>query len=194
MYCVHLFKFGAPSEILYDNKPSYRYRHFIQSNCQHAYLSEAKGATFLFENQMTDLVIEKGRLKAIVTEKETIPTDVVILALGHSARDTFEMLEQKAIPMEAKNFAVGFRVEHPQKMIDQAMYGEWTGPKLPAAPYKVTSNFPNGRGVYSFCMCPGGYVVNASSEPERTCVNGMSYSGRNAANANSAIIVSVNER
>ena len=71
------------------------------------------------------------------------------------------------------------------------MYGEWTGPKLPAAPYKVTSNFPNGRGVYSFCMCPGGYVVNASSEPERTCVNGMSYSGRNAANANSAIIVSV---
>lgn len=101
------------------------------------------------------------------------------------------MLEQKAIPMEAKNFAVGFRVEHPQKMIDQAMYGDWNGPKLPAAPYKVTSNFPNGRGVYSFCMCPGGYVVNASSEPERTCVNGMSYSGRNAANANSAIIISV---
>ena len=191
-YVLRTFvKFGAPSEILYDNKPHIGTDILSKVIANMRTYLEAKGATFLFENQMTDLVIEKGRLKAIVTEKETIPTDVVILALGHSARDTFEMLEQKAIPMEAKNFAVGFRVEHPQKMIDQAMYGEWTGPKLPAAPYKVTSNFPNGRGVYSFCMCPGGYVVNASSEPERTCVNGMSYSGRNAANANSAIIVSV---
>ena len=177
-YVLRTFvKFGAPSEILYDNKPHIGTDILSKVIANMRTYLEAKGATFLFENQMTDLVIEKGRLKAIVTEKETIPTDVVILALGHSARDTFEMLEQKAIPMEAKNFAVGFRVEHPQKMIDQAMYGEWTGPKLPAAPYKVTSNFPNGRGVYSFCMCPGGYVVNASSEPERTCVNGMSYSG-----------------
>ena len=93
--------------------------------------------------------------------------------------------------METKSFAVGFRVEHPQKMINQAMYGDWKGKPLPSAPYKVTSNFPNGRGVYSFCMCPGGYVVNASSMKEGTCVNGMSYSGRSGSNANSAIIVSV---
>jgi hypothetical protein len=93
--------------------------------------------------------------------------------------------------MEAKNFAVGFRVEHPQSMINEVMYGENKTKHLPAAPYKVTSNFPNGRGVYSFCMCPGGYVVNASSYGGGTCVNGMSYSGRGGSNANSAIIVSV---
>ena len=156
-YVLRTFvKFGAPSEILYDNKPHIGTDILSKVIANMRTYLEEKGATFLFENQMTDLVIEKGQLKAIVTRKETIPTDVVILALGHSARDTFEMLEQKAVPMEAKNFA-----------------------------------FPNGRGVYSFCMCPGGYVVNASSEPERTCVNGMSYSGRNAVNANSAIIVSV---
>ena len=127
-----------------------------------------------------------------MTEEETYPASAVILALGHSARDTFEMLDaKKEIPMEVKNFAVGFRVEHPQTMIDTIMYGDYKGAKLPASPYKVTSNFPNGRGVYSFCMCPGGYVVNASSEEGRSCVNGMSYSGRNGANANSAIIVSV---
>lgn len=125
------------------------------------------------------------------TRDEFLEADAVILALGHSARDTFRMLKERRIPMECKNFAVGFRVEHPQKMIDRAMYGDWQGMPLPAAPYKVTSNFPNGRGVYSFCMCPGGYVVNASSMAGGTCVNGMSYSGRRAANANSAIIVSV---
>ena len=193
-YVLRTFvKFGAPSEILYDNKPHIGTDILSKVIANMRTYLEAKGATFLFENQMTDLVIEKGRLKAIVTEKETIPTDVVILALGHSARDTFEMLEQKAIPMEAKNFAVGFRVEHPQKMIDQAMYGEWTGPKLPAAPYKVTSNFPNGRGVYSFCMCPGGYVVNASSEEGGPVVNGMSNADRASGFANSAIVVSVSE-
>ena len=103
------------------------------------------------------------------------------------------MLHRHQLPMEAKNFAVGFRVEHPQQMIDDVMYGNGkrNALRLPAAPYKVTSNFPNGRGVYSFCMCPGGYVVNASSMKEKTCVNGMSYSGRSGKNANSAIIVSV---
>ena len=95
--------------------------------------------------------------------------------------------------MEAKNFAVGFRVEHPQSMSNKYMYGT-AGENLPASPYKVTSNFPNGRGVYSFCMCPGGYVVNSSSEEGGLVVNGMSYSGRNGSNANSAIIVSVNEK
>ena len=191
-YVLRTFvKFGAPSEILYDNKPHIGTDILSKVIANMRTYLEAKGATFLFENQMTDLVIEKGRLKAIVTEKETIPTDVVILALGHSARDTFEMLEQKAIPMEAKNFAVGFRVEHPQKMIDQAMYGEWTGPKLPAAPYKVTSNFPNGRGVYSFCMCPGGQVMASNSEENSVVTNGMSNFARDGINANSALLVNV---
>ena len=95
-------------------------------------------------------------------------------------------------PMEAKNFAVGFRVEHPQKMINDTLYGKQKL-DMPAAPYKVTSNFPNGRGVYSFCMCPGGYVVNSSSEEEMLVVNGMSYSGRDSSTANSAIIISVDE-
>ena len=105
-----------------------------------------------------------------MTEDDTvIPADVAILALGHSARDTFTMLHRHQLPMEAKNFAVGFRVEHPQQMINDAMYGNGkrNALRLPAAPYKVTSNFPNGRGVYSFCMCPGGYVVNASSMKEK---------------------------
>jgi len=114
----------------------------------------------------------------------------VVLALGHSARDTFQTLYERKIPMEVKNFAVGFRVEHPQSMINDALYGKQEI-SMPAAPYKVTANFPNGRGVYSFCMCPGGYVVNSSSEKGHLVVNGMSYSGRNSSTANSAIIVSV---
>ena len=150
------------------------------------------GAEFRFQTCLKDIQIKENALHALVTEDDTvIPADVAILALGHSARDTFMMLYRHQLPMEAKNFAVGFRVEHPQQMIDDAMYGKRNALRLPAAPYKVTSNFPNGRGVYSFCMCPGGYVVNASSMKEKTCVNGMSYSGRSGKNANSAIIVSV---
>ncbi len=115
----------------------------------------------------------------------------MVLAIGHSARDTFEMLYETGLAMEAKPFAVGMRVEHPQSMINQAQYGMSEPGQLGAAPYKVTAKASNGRGVYSFCMCPGGYVVNASSEPGRLAVNGMSYSGRDGSNANSAIIVSV---
>ncbi|MDY2654925.1 MAG: FAD-dependent oxidoreductase, partial [Eisenbergiella porci] len=115
----------------------------------------------------------------------------VVLAIGHSARDTFEMLEQKKIPMEAKAFAVGLRVEHPQSLIDLSQYAcEWPE-HLPPASYKLTAQTSENRGVYSFCMCPGGYVVNAASEEKRLAVNGMSYSSRDGRNANSAIIVSV---
>jgi hypothetical protein len=121
-------------------------------------------------------------------------TEIIVLALGHSARDTFAVLHDLKLPMTAKNFAVGFRVEHPQVMIDRCLYGREARGKLPASPYKVTANFPNGRGVYSFCMCPGGYVVNSSSEEGSLVVNGMSYSGRNGKNANSAIIVSVDAK
>ena len=185
-------RFGAPEQILYENKPHIG-TDILMSVMQNMrkYLLE-KGATIHFETKMSDLVIEQGQCVGVQTDKEFFAAEVIILALGHSARDTFLMLDGRNVPMEAKSFAVGFRVEHPQHMIDHAMYGDWAGEKLPAAPYKVTSNFPNGRGVYSFCMCPGGYVVNASSEENATCVNGMSYAKRDGNNANSAIIVSVN--
>lgn len=189
-YVLETFvRFGAPEEILYDAKPHIG-TDVLMSVIERmrAYLQE-RGATFFFDTTVTDLVIEQGVCRGVVTTQGLFEAQVVILALGHSARDTFAMLERRGIPMEAKSFAVGFRVEHPQLMIDAAMYGE--GPLLRAAPYKVTSNFPNGRGVYSFCMCPGGFVVNASSEAGGTCVNGMSYAKRDGENANSAIIVSV---
>jgi len=123
-----------------------------------------------------------------VTDK---PTQALVLAIGHSARDTFEMLKRKEIPMTTKAFAVGVRVEHKQSMINENQYGSAQPDGLPAAPYKLTANLENGRGVYTFCMCPGGYVVNASSEAGRLAVNGMSYSGRDGQNANSAVIVTV---
>lgn len=194
-YVLETFvKFGAPSEILYDAKPHIGTDILAKViKNMRDYLIE-HGAEFRFQTCLKDIQIKENALQALVTEDDTvIPADVAILALGHSARDTFTMLHRHQLPMEAKNFAVGFRVEHPQQMINDAMYGNGkrNALRLPAAPYKVTSNFPNGRGVYSFCMCPGGYVVNASSEEHRLAVNGMSYSDRGGSNANSAIIVSV---
>lgn len=127
-----------------------------------------------------------------------IDTNVVILAIGHSSRDTYEMLYEKELPMEAKPFAVGVRVEHSQDYINRTQYGaeykERYADSLPASPYKLTARAEDGRGVYSFCMCPGGYVVNASSEEGRLAVNGMSYSGRNGKHANSAIVVAIDEK
>ncbi|MCM1282224.1 MAG: FAD-binding protein [Roseburia sp.] len=198
--CVleHFVRFGAPECILYESKPHIG-TDVLETVIQNMrdYL-EAKGTTFYFGTKLQELLVENGSCRGVSCETAggtlTLETEAVVLAPGHSARDTFQMLERMGIPMEAKSFAVGFRVEHPQKMIDYAMYGDYRESPLPAAPYKVTSNFPGGRGVYSFCMCPGGYVVNASSEKDGTAVNGMSYSGRNGANANSAIIVSVSPK
>ncbi len=127
----------------------------------------------------------------VINGVEVIESDAVVLAIGHSARDTFEMLYHKQIPMEAKAFAVGLRMEHPRRLIDRMQFGMEEHPLLPAATYKVTVQTSSGRGVYSFCMCPGGYVVNASSEQGRLAVNGMSYSGRSGDNSNSAMIVTV---
>ena len=150
------------------------------------------GGSFRFETKVTDLFIENGRLTAVeVNHKEKIPADVCVLALGHSARDTVQMLHKRGLYMEPKSFAVGVRMEHPQEMINMALYGEQQNDLLGAASYKVTHTCKNGRGVYSFCMCPGGYVVNASSEPEMLAVNGMSYHARDSRNANSALIVTV---
>uniref|UniRef100_UPI0040576903 NAD(P)/FAD-dependent oxidoreductase n=1 Tax=Agathobacter sp. TaxID=2021311 RepID=UPI0040576903 len=185
-------RFGAPEAILYENKPHIGTDILcgVIRNMRH-YLIE-KGVTVRFDTCVTDFVIENNVIREVVCKTEHIPVSVLILALGHSARDTFERLHALHVPMEAKNFAVGFRVEHPQSMIDEAMYGlQQKSDFLPPSPYKVTANFPNGRGVYSFCMCPGGFVVNASSEEQRLAINGMSYSKRNSSTANSAIIVSV---
>ena len=134
---------------------------------------------------------EVGHTMAGTCSGGYLECESLVLATGHSARDTFSMLLDRGVPMEAKSFAVGLRVEHPQRMIDLSQYGTEHPGDLGAAPYKVTAKARDGRGVYSFCMCPGGYVVNASSEEGRTAVNGMSYSARDGKNANSAVIVTV---
>ena len=184
-------KFGAPEQILYDNKPHIGTDILSEVIINMRNWLIGHGCEFIFGCQAKDFVIEKNQVTGIICNDRSFPAEAVILAPGHSARDTFIRLKELSVPMEVKNFAVGFRVEHPQEMINEAMYGKHPSILLPAAPYKVTSNFPNGRGVYSFCMCPGGYVVNSSSEEGKTVVNGMSYSGRSGKNANSAIIVSV---
>lgn len=185
-------KFGAPEHILYESKPHIGTDVLAEVIAAMRNEIIRLGGEVRFETCMTGIQAEKGNLFAIATEKgEVIETEVCILAPGHSARDTFEMLEKTELHMEPKAFAVGFRVEHPQHFINQTQYGDIYCDRLEAAPYKVTANLANGRGVYSFCMCPGGYVVNASSEQGRLAVNGMSYSDRGSQNANSAIIVSI---
>ena len=185
-------KYGAPESILYENKPHIGTDILAKVIKRMRTDLSARGAEFLFESCMTDILIENGRLKAItINGTHTMETECCVLAIGHSARDTFRILSDKSLDMTAKSFAVGFRVEHPQTEINLTQYGELYANELPAAPYKLTANLNNGRGVYSFCMCPGGYVVNASSEEQRLAVNGMSYSDRNSRNGNSAIIVSV---
>ncbi len=159
------------------------------------------GGTVCFGTQVTDLLIEGGRLRGVtVTEragdgtgqrKRDIRAEAVILAVGHSARDTFSMLSDRGVPMQPKAFAVGLRIQHPQKMIDASQYGTADVRILGPASYKLTHQTAAGRGVYSFCMCPGGYVVDASSENGRLAVNGMSNHDRAGENANSALIVTV---
>lgn len=182
---------GGPKEILYQNKPHIgtdRLRDVVRSMREQII---AWGGEVRFKSKMTDLVIENGRIKAVmVNDKEQIACDVCVLALGHSARDSFEMMYNRGIPMEQKNFAIGLRIEHPQEMISRSQYGE-AYHKLPAADYKLTYHASNGRSIYSFCMCPGGYVVNSSSEEGHMVVNGMSNYKRDAINANSALVVNV---
>lgn len=184
--------FGASEDILYDAKP-----HLgtdVLCDIVKGIRLEIKrlGGEVRFHSKLTGICLQDGRLKGIIVNgTEEIPCSQAVLAIGHSARDTAEMLYEKDVPMEAKAFAVGLRVEHPQRMINVSQYGREEPGKLGPAAYKVTASAFTKRGVYSFCMCPGGYVVNASSERGRLAVNGMSYSGRGGENANSAIIVSV---
>ncbi len=195
---------GADPSILYESKPHIGTDVLkkVVRNIREKIIE--KGGEFFFETKVTHLITEDGEFKGFddvikskkivgvrVEDQREFRSDVVVLAIGHSARDTFYMLKDIGVLMEQKPFAVGLRVEHPQSMINESQYGISDPKSLPPSPYKVTAQSPTGHGVYSFCMCPGGYVVNASSEPGRLCVNGMSYSGRDGNNANSAIIVTV---
>ena len=194
--------FGAPRQILYDSKP-----HIgtdILCNIVERMREEIKklGGEVRFHSQVTDIEYSTASdgtksLSALhvwnteTGESSLLQTELAVLAIGHSARDTFETLQRLGIEMQAKSFAVGVRVEHPQKFINENQYGKEYDPSLPAAPYKLTAKAQDGRGVYTFCMCPGGYVVNASSEEGYLAVNGMSYSKRDGENANSAVVVTV---
>lgn len=189
-------KFGAKEDIRYINKPHIGTDVLtdVVRNMRNAIIEA--GGQVRFETKLTDIVVKDNAVEAvIVNDSERINADSLVLALGHSARDTFKLLNEKGLVMEPKSFAVGVRMEHPQEMIDMSMYGmrheDSKDQILGAADYKLTAQASNGRAVYSFCMCPGGFVVNASSEDGMTAVNGMSYSGRDSQNANSAIIVSV---
>lgn len=192
---------GAPESITYESKPH------IGTDVLSAVVKEmrkyicAHGGEVRFHSQVTDIQTHSDngqkilrKLKIYDSQKEEtylLDTDLAVFAIGHSARDTFSMLYQHGLPMQPKAFAVGVRIEHPQEMINQDQYGKNYPSFLPAASYKLTANLDNGRGVYTFCMCPGGYVVNASSEEHRLAVNGMSYSRRDSQNANTAVIVTV---
>ena len=190
---------GAPEEILYWNKPHLGTDVLI-SVVEHIRKEiESLGGEVRFGTQLTDIDIRDGRVRGVYTKCNDVPkqeaayleTEVLVLAIGHSARDTFAMLKDRAVPMERKAFAVGVRIEHPQDMINVSQYGEGYPKALPTAAYKVTRKVSSDRGVYSFCMCPGGYVVNASSEEGGLAVNGRSYQARDSRNANSAMIVTV---
>ena len=186
---------GAPEDILYTNKPHIGTDILVDvvRNMRNRILQW--GGEIHFHSQFVDFELEtEGTVSVTIRSNNMVKqyqTEQLVLAIGHSARDTFQMLYEKQLPIVAKSFAVGVRVEHRQQMIDDSQYGSNPPYKLPVASYKVTANLPNKRGVYSFCMCPGGYVVNASSEEGHLAVNGMSYHARDGVNANSAIIVTV---
>ncbi len=188
-----LVSFGAAEEILYESKPH------VGTDVLCTVVKRMReeilrlGGQVRFSARVTDFCFKDGRLSSLmINDDEELRVSAAVLATGHSARDTFEKLYEKAVDMSPKAFAVGFRVEHPQEMIDVSQYGKIADRTLlPPAPYKLTFHAANGRSVYSFCMCPGGYVVNASSEEGRLAVNGMSYAARDGQNANSAILVSV---
>lgn len=187
---------GAGEKILWDSKPHIGTDVLV--NVVKSIRSEiiSLGGEVHFGCKLTAIESFGGKVSAIeITHDgcaEKIKCDSVILAIGHSARDTFEMLCSENIGMEPKPFAVGVRIEHPQSLIDRAQYGDFAGhPALPAADYRLAAHLPDGRGVFTFCMCPGGVVVNASSEDGGVVTNGMSYSKRDGKNANSAVLVGI---
>ena len=185
-------KAGAPEEILTEAHPhigTFRLVTMVESLRE---TIEGLGGEYRFTSKVTDLLLNDARqVRGVRLESgEEIASDHVVLALGHSARDTFEMLYARGVDIESKPFSIGFRIEHPQGMIDKARFGR-SIPQLGAADYKLVHHAKNGRSVYSFCMCPGGTVVAAASEPGRVVTNGMSQYSRNERNANAGIVVAI---
>lgn len=186
-------KAGAPEEILFVSKPhigTFRLTGVV-SRMREEIIS--LGGEIRFEQKVTDLLLDNGQVQGVeLASGEQLKSRHVVMALGHSARETFRMLHRRGVFVEAKPFAIGFRIEHPQGLIDQARLGKYAGhPSLGAADYKLVYHASNGRAVYSFCMCPGGTVVAATSEPGRVVTNGMSQYSRNERNANAGIVVNI---
>ena len=185
---------GADKDILYTNNP-----HIGTDVLRKVIINLRKkiidfGGEFRYKTTLTNINMIENKMTSIeINHKEIINTDILVLAIGHSARDTFEMLDKKAFSLEPKPFAIGLRIQHSQELININQYGK-NSKLLPPASYKLTYQTKEGRGVYSFCMCPGGYVVNASSEERRLAINGMSYHDRNSQNANSAIVVTISPK
>lgn len=190
---LEFVKAGAPEEILYVSKPHIGTFRLVGMVEQIRANIEALGGEIRFQTKVEDILIDNGQVRGVVLGSgEVINCDHVILAVGHSARDTFGMLHQRGVYIEAKPFSIGFRIEHPQYMIDRCRFGKNAGnPLLGAADYKLVHHCSNGRSVYSFCMCPGGTVVAATSEEGRVVTNGMSQYSRNERNANSGIVVGI---
>jgi len=186
-------KAGAPAEILYVSKPHIGTFRLVKVVENMRAQIEALGGKIRFQSKVETIVIKQGQVCGLkLANGETIAASHVILAAGHSARDTFQMLHEQGVHIEPKPFSIGVRIEHPQSLIDRARFGKNAGnPQLGAADYKLVHHCANGRSAYSFCMCPGGTVVAATSEPGRVVTNGMSQYSRNERNANSAIVVGV---
>ncbi|WP_442496749.1 NAD(P)/FAD-dependent oxidoreductase [Methylobacter sp. sgz302048] len=186
-------KAGAPAEILYLSKPHIGTFKLVSMVEQIRATIESLGGEIRFQSRVDDIDIDNGQVRGVVLANgETIRCDHVVLAVGHSARDTFKMLYDRGVYVEAKPFSIGFRIEHPQSLIDTCRFGKNAGhPLLGAADYKLVHHCRNGRSVYSFCMCPGGTVVAATSETGHVVTNGMSQYSRNERNANSGIVVGI---
>ncbi len=187
---------GAAPAILSDARPHVGSDVLLQVVDHIVEMIRMAGGDVRFRTRLTDLLATDGRISAIRVEhdgrEETLPARHVVLACGHSARDVYELLARTGVGLERKPFAMGVRIEHLQADIDRALYGAAAGhPLLGAAPYKLSCHLEGGRGVFSFCMCPGGYVVSAASERGGVCTNGMSYSGRAGENANAGLLVNV---
>ena len=186
-------KAGAPEEILYESHPHIGTFRLVGMVEKMRETIQSLGGEIRFGSRVDDIEIQNGQVTGMVlVNGEHIATNHLVLAVGHSARDTFEMIYKRGIYIEAKPFSIGLRIEHPQSLIDRARYGNNAGnPLLGAADYKLVHHTSNGRSVYSFCMCPGGTVVAAASEPGRVVTNGMSQYSRNERNANSGIVVGI---
>lgn len=185
----YFYKFGAPKEILYLNKPHIGTDNLVNILINIRKYIESKGGTYYFNTKLIDIEKNNNLIKVICNNNEFV-TDSLVLAIGHSARDTYKMLQKKNVTMNRKNFSVGVRIEHKQKLINESQYGTYTKLLLPSAEYKLAYH-NDERSCYTFCMCPGGEVIASSSEPNSIVTNGMSTYKRDKENANSALLVNV---